>query len=225
MYYSIFRILLFEEVLIMNLFFNYIKKAFEAACFFFNHFGDSLRSDSYAKGFDDKGIAQDVHEISKKMVEDYFVPGHDPRSNSDVYNATHKKMCITEDMPCYICGVKNSTLSDPAQNLHGSKQLETHHFNLEWSLANAADWDVLKAMHPDFTDWAKVVPADPSTYKYFVDSEYNMMVLCDIHHRATYRGIHAIEYPVWSAQKYMKKDFKFINVNTKDLPELLDDMS
>jgi hypothetical protein len=116
-------------------------------------------------------------------------------------------------------------MKDPAQNLYGSSQIETHHFHLEWSLANAADWSVLKTMYPDFADWAKIDPNNPDTFKYFVDSEYNMMILCDIHHRATYRGIHALEFPVWIAQKYMKKDFKFINIQTKEMPEFLDDMS
>lgn len=169
---------------------------------------------------------QSIHEVKKTMVEDYFIPGHDPRTNSDVYNKTHNDLVNIKDTPCWICGVKKSTIPDIAQNLYGAKDMETHHFHLEWSLADAVDWNVLKAMHPDFPNWDKIDPNNSDTYKYFVDDEYNMYVLCDVHHRGTYRGIHAIEFPVWIAQKYIRKDFKFINLeNEKGVPELLDDMS
>jgi len=172
-----------------------------------------------------KGIAQETHEINKKMVEDYFVPGHEPRNQSDIYRRSHDALIKYGDTPCFICGVKKSTLNDPAQNLHGSKQMELHHWIIEWSLANCTDFGKLKSVHPDFPDWDKVNVNDPTTFKYFVDSVYNAMILCDVHHRATYRGIHAIEYPIWLMQKFVKQEFKLINVNTKDMPVLLDDMS
>jgi len=200
-------------------FFNYLN-IFTIARQLWNYF----KKPNYSKGFD-KGIAQGIHEIKKKMVEDYYVPGHEPRTASNVFHASHDQLIKDGDSPCFICGVKKSTLDDLTQNLHGSKQMELHHWIIEWSLANATDFDKLKIAHPDFTDWDKVQANDPSTYKYFVDSVYNGMVLCDVHHRATYRGIHAIEYSVWIAQKFIKSDFKFINVNTKELPVLLDDMS
>lgn len=169
----------------------------------------------------------DVHEVKKAMFEDYFVPGHEPRTASSLYTKTHDNMINNLDMPCFICGVSKSKINDTTVNTCGATQLETHHFILEWSLANAANWDVLKQMHSDFPDWDKIVPGDESTYFNFVDHPYNMLILCDIHHRGKFHGIHAIEYPVWVAQKFMQSTFKFINDSaSKDLSDLfVDDMS
>lgn len=169
------------------------------------------------------------HEVKKALFEDYFVPAHPPRKASALYTKTHDHMINDLDTGCYICGVSKSTLKDPNKNLFGSTQLETHHFHCEWSLVNGVDWDVMKALHPDFPDWDKVDPADPKTYCNFVDHEYNMMVLCDVHHRGKLRGIHAIEYAVWIGQKFLQKTFKYIPDNqSKDIDpskNFVDDMS
>ena len=48
---------------------------------------------------------------------------------------------------CRICGVTNDILKDPARradlslNQYGALQLETHHYVIEWALANAIDPD------------------------------------------------------------------------------------
>jgi hypothetical protein len=167
-----------------------------------------------------------VHEVKKAMFEDYNVPGHEPRTASSLYSRTHDSLIVKKDTPCYICGVSNSTLSDSSKNLVGAKALETHHFIVEWSLANAIDWAQVKVAHPDFTGWADLDESKPETFYVFVDSEYNMLVLCDIHHRGKLRGIHAIEYPVWLGQKFVKPDFSYINLPTdsKTMEELLPDM-
>jgi len=171
----------------------------------------------------------DAHEVKKALYEDYFVPGHEPRTASTLYNHTHDDLIKTKDTACYICGVSQSTLADSTKNPNGATQMETHHFHCEWSLVNQVDWDIMKVLHPDFPAWDKIDPTDESTFFNFVDHPYNMMVLCDVHHRAKLRGIHAIEYAVWIGQKFLKKDFKYIPdaPQTKGLegPDLLPDMS
>lgn len=173
-------------------------------------------------GDNSKDVTQ-IHQVNKTLKETYNVPGHAPRSRSDVFTATRKQLVDISDTPCYICGVRQSTMKDANQNLYGSTQMEQHHCIVEYALANAVDWDILKQEHPDFPDWDKVDSTDAKTYKYFVDSAYNSKILCDVHHRGTNRGIHAIEYPVWLAQKYVQKTFNFIPL-TKGIEPLLPDM-
>jgi hypothetical protein len=38
-------------------------------------------------------------------------------------------------------------------------------------------------------------------------SEDNLWVLCDVHHRAKFFGIHEINYPIWCPQDLLKSDF------------------
>ena len=168
------------------------------------------------------------HELKKALFEDYFVPAHEPRTNSALYNRTHDELINAKDTPCYVCGVSKSTIKDLSRNTVGATQLETHHFHCEWSLVNQVDWDVMKALHPDFPAWDKIDPNDTKTFFNFVDHEYNMMVLCDVHHRAKLHGIHALEYAVWIGQKFLKKGFKYIpDVGSKGMDghQFVDDMS
>lgn len=156
-----------------------------------------------------------IHEIRRALHEAYNVPPHPPRTESDLYKATHHDLVNVKDTPCFICGVTNSTLNDPAKNPFQAKDLETHHFKIEWSLANAMDWHKMKLAYPDFADWDKINPDDESTYFWFVDSEYNMLVLCDVHHRGNFHGIHAVEHAVWLAQKFVKDGYTFIDDSAK----------
>lgn len=154
-----------------------------------------------------------VHEIKRALYEDYSVPAHEPRTASNLYTQTHHDLVYVQDESCFICGIRKST----------GGNMETHHWHLEWSLANGADWGTIMAAHPDFPAWDKINAADPATYHQFVDHPYNMLILCDVHHRAKLHGIHAIEYPIWVAQKYMRADFVFIPSPDKAL-EFVDDL-
>ena len=44
----------------------------------------------------------------------------------------------------------------------------------------------------------------------WVDGELNMLVLCAIHHRSKYEGIHEITYPAWLLQRYQGHDWTFV---------------
>jgi hypothetical protein len=39
-------------------------------------------------------------------------------------------------------------------------------------------------------------------------SEDNLWVLCDVHHRAAFLGIHEITYPIWSPADMLIDDFE-----------------
>lgn len=116
--------------------------------------------------------------------------------------------------------------------------METHHFWMEDAFTGEGGgqggiwWPRVQADHPDF-DWAGsgFVLDDPKTWKHFVDSEYNLQVLCSSCHRAVapvlhWRageadpdrgglvwapdaasvGIHHVSYPEWRDQHHCRPD-------------------
>jgi hypothetical protein len=134
-------------------------------------------------------IPNGEHELKEMIEVDVFYPDHPPRKESNLFSQTKHQLIKVEDVPCWVCGTKDKR--------------EVHHFHAEWADSLAIDWDKMKELHPDF-DWAGfVTPSD------FIDSRYNMMVLCEKHHRAKGHGIHLIPYPVWIMQKIQQEGFVF----------------
>jgi hypothetical protein len=168
--------------------------------------------------------AQAIHSNKRMLDEIAFYPAHDPRRETPEYKETHRRLAIEQDRPCLICGVRNSTLKDKAHNLYGAKQMETHHHVLEWALANAIDavkfnkilLPRLRARHPNKEQYKKgAFTADE--VKVWVDhDEDNLWVLCDVHHRAKYFGIHEITYPIWGPVDLLRDDFEdYVRQETK----------
>jgi hypothetical protein len=144
---------------------------------------------------------------SRNMSNHYTVnyPDHAKRTDSAIYRKTHHAMVHVEKIPCFICSKYESSL-------------ETHHFYCEKAAQNAIDWHKfgefaktchniqsgeLIAAHFDWTEVAK----NPDI---FVDSRYNMIVLCKEHHISGGRGIHHVPFPDWILQKYAKNGFVFL---------------
>lgn len=155
------------------------------------------------------------HAVDRLLKEDVFYPPHDPRKESKAYAKAHKYLVKELDLPCLVCGVKNSTLSDPSQNKVGAKGIETHHHIIEWALQNAIDlakfnqrvFPNLKARHPETynKEFTQQEMLD------FIDhSPDNLWTLCDVHHRHSLVGVHSITFPIWSAQDLILDDFEYI---------------
>ena len=132
-------------------------------------------------------------------------PKHEPRKNSAIYTRTHKHM---KHMPCFICGKTNEK-----DNIN----VHTHHFYIEKAAENAIDWVVFgKFADTCYNlqtgeslaqfDWGEVAK-NPDL---FVDSEQNMIVLCQEHHTSGARGIHHVPFPDWILQKFPKDGFVFL---------------
>jgi hypothetical protein len=173
-------------------------------------------SPSPAQGEDD---ITHYHVVERMLDEQAYYPPHDKRTESPAYAAVHKQMTVADDKHCLVCGVQHSTLGDPAKNPFGAVQLETHHHTIEWALANAIDTDKfnqhirpglqriaasrpagLPALYTQF-DAAYAADMDAKTIQDWVDHAYdNLWVLCDVHHRHKFVGIHAITYPIWGPQ-------------------------
>lgn len=158
--------------------------------------------DTFGEVPEDSKDVSIIHQMKQSCQFVINVPGHKPRKNSHLFDQTRKHLIDELDTPCWICSSKENR--------------QVHHFIIEMSMANACDFDKLKKDHPDFPDWNKVDPNNPDTFYYFVDHPYNMMVLCQNHHTGTNKnskgyGIHYVPHSIWSFQKYVKGDFKFLN--------------
>jgi hypothetical protein len=126
------------------------------------------------------------HLVKESSTFAEYYPAHPPRTESSLFRKTKKHYHDT-GATCLICGSKD--------------KIEIHHFFCEWAFADAVDWEHMKTIHPDF-DWS--IFQSPTD---FVDSIYNTIPLCEVHHRDPHKGIHHIPYPNWIIQKYVKTDF------------------
>ncbi|MBA2391145.1 MAG: hypothetical protein H0V70_00180 [Ktedonobacteraceae bacterium] len=139
---------------------------------------------------------QHVHATVFGIAEVEMTPPHPPREDTPLYMRTHHRLVITLDTPCAICGVRHSTLSNPRENPFHAQAIETHHYPVERSLLNACDPRKLGVVFPQVKD--------RKSMEAFIDSEENLMVLCDIHHRHPHYGIHHI-----LAQDFFVQPFLF----------------
>jgi hypothetical protein len=139
-----------------------------------------------------------AHVVSRTLTEAIAYPAHPPRTASPEYTRVHHHLTVVLDEPCWVCAVRRSTLGDPAVNTHGASQMETHHLNLEWALEGAADPAKVLA------DFPSMGAADDEHLRAWLDSEGNMLVLCDVHHRHGLYGVHMVTYPAWVAQRVLR---------------------
>lgn len=147
-----------------------------------------------------------LHVVRRMLQEVVTYPPHPPRTESPEYRKVHHHLIYELDEPCWICGVRHSTLTDPEHNPSKATQMETHHDELEWALANAVD---PAKIYADFKDKGMAAATD-AALRQWLDSENQMLVLCDTHHRKRFRGIHVTTYPVWKPQRWVRAGFPYI---------------
>jgi len=160
---------------------------------------------------DSNDIKEDIPSHQIKITNKYTVnyPNHEKRVNSSIYNKTHNELCNVIKLSCFIC---NRTKKEVGQSL------ETHHFYIEKAAVNCIDWHVFgkfaqncyniqtgECIASNF-DWEKVAK-NPDI---FVDSKYNMIVLCKEHHTSGSKGIHHVAFPDWIIQKFAKKNYNYL---------------
>ncbi len=158
---------------------------------------------------------QAIRKNPRELDEIAFYPAHDKRRESPAYKKVHDKMVRDEDRPCLICGVRNSTLRDPKANTYGAKAIETHHHVIEWALANAISVEKfnkhmlphLRKRHPDSHEYSQDFTQE-QILDWVDHDEDNLWVLCDVHHRAKYLGIHEITFPIWGPMDLLRDDFE-----------------
>lgn len=147
-------------------------------------------------------ILSHVHTTSEGVATIEMTPPHPPREETPEYTRAHHHLTKVLDEPCAMCGVRNSTLHDPEQNPFGATALETHHYPIERSLLDACDPAKVGVVFPQVKDQA--------TLEAFVDSEQNLMVLCDVHHRHPLHGIHHLTPQDFFVQPFLINGYQVV---------------
>lgn len=157
-----------------------------------------------------------AHKVSNLLKQEVFYPPHSPRTESPAYAKVHKRLTKQLDLPCIVCGVRNSTLSDPTANWAQAKAIETHHHVVEWALQNAID---VAKFNARIVAFHRAKPHhDPMYDTDFTQQQMldwidhhpdNLWVICDVHHRHSEVGIHSVTYPVWGAQDLIADGFQY----------------
>jgi hypothetical protein len=148
-----------------------------------------------------------AHVTHESIETSIITPGHPDRTNSPEYVATHKRLIFDLDTPCRWCGVKHSDLQIPhvpgvagPTNPRGATFLESHHFPIEWSIADAVDWRKVQRDFPQVTSQEALMA--------FIDSPANMAILCDQCHTGKH-GAHHVSYADGCVQPYLKDGYQY----------------
>jgi hypothetical protein len=160
--------------------------------------------------------AEGVHGRPEVLLDPMFYPPHDQRTETSGYRAVHHELTVVKDLPCLVCGVRHSTLDKKDQNPYGAVAMETHHHIVEWALANAIDPGLfnrallpnLKEKHPGKSEYDKPEFTEQDVRDWVDHSPDNLWVLCDVHHRHKWVGIHQLSYPMWAPQDLLKQTFR-----------------
>lgn len=147
-------------------------------------------------------ILSHVHATVEGVATVEMTPPHPPREETPAYVRAHHHLTKVLDSPCAMCGVRNSTLHDPKENPFGAKAIETHHYPIERSLLDACDPQKIGIVFPQVKDQA--------TLEEFVDSEHNLMVLCDVHHRHPLHGIHHLTPQDFFVQPFLIEGYEVV---------------
>ena len=143
---------------------------------------------------DDKTVAAHAQVHSSHYVEHY--PAHGTRESDPHYRDFHEfQRRAKSDPELYQCAVGKARGDFSECTL--DKPLEVHHSHVEWALQNLViiDPSMLERQYPGVTD--------PSQVGAWIESEANLMMLCQFHHRG-HGGAHVASASDWEAQKYVK---------------------
>ena len=137
------------------------------------------------------------HIAHETLEVEYVDPPHEHRAaESTLFLKNKKQLEHDGHMHCWICG--------------STENLEGHHMALEWCLAPDADYEAIKQFVEESWDiygYGKLMKNLPVTS---VDDIRCIMVLCKKHHTGKFFGIHNIPFPIWIAQKLIRKGIELI---------------
>lgn len=145
-----------------------------------------------------------VHETPETVATISETPPHPPREETPEYAAAHHFLVYEKKQGCEVCGVTADTLDDATINVWKATALETHHWPIERSYADACD---PVKVHADFPS-----VYNRATLMQFVDSPGNLKVLCSTHHRSTEHGIHHLLPAQFAVQKYLYQGYSIAAV-------------
>ena len=166
--------------------------------------------------------AEHFQQLALRETLRLWFPAHEPRRSDPAYRLFDqaKRKMHQLDLPCWRCGVRYADLNakpggpSTERNPLGACQLEAHHADIEFSLQNAVDvekwWEASHrddaefmvqsfsrvdgwlARHSEFAAYTH-----DEIFRAYMESEGNLMQLCDVCHRSRAQGIHHIPMPEW----------------------------
>lgn len=172
------------------------------------------------------------HAMTQTDTITTFYPPHPPRVATDVYVKSHHELTVVKNAPCWACGITHADILQATNaNIAAGMAMETHHFWCEDAFTGEGagtggiHWPRIQADHPTF-DWAGsgFVLEDPASWKHFVDSEFNLQVLCSACHRASRPVPHWLRGMADTARGYLvwPSDAASVGIHHATYPEYRD---
>ena len=154
-------------------------------------------------------------DLNRTLKESVHYPPHGPRRGPayKIFNAARHHLIDVLDAPCWICGVTKTQLAAGLSADHpafGATAMEAHHNLAEFSALPEIDWQKVSA------DFPQLGIHSDEEFLCMAESEGGLLILCSIHHRSPYRGIHAITEPAWKLQRYELAGWDFTKPPTCD---------
>jgi hypothetical protein len=160
-----------------------------------------------------------AHADKSTLVVSINVPEHAQRKASPTFERTCPLLIQREGDRCYICG-RTSTEVGAGH--------EAHHCMVEWCLADAIDWNIVKALCQDgefgesalqraaakafdWSGWDLDAPTPAQIESLVDDMTVNGQLLCKEHHTGNGTGKHNMDHPRWIGQKLVKPGYVLIN--------------
>lgn len=151
-----------------------------------------------------------AHYEKRTLHEVVAYPPHAPRDADPhyaVFEHARKHLIHALQVGCWIGGATLDQIKAGLPAGHrcaGAKQLEAHHSVAEFAGLNEIDWRKVAV------DFPQAGIHSDEDFLTFAESEGGLMILCDLHHRAAGRGIHAVTYPVWLLDRYARDEWEFL---------------
>lgn len=150
-----------------------------------------------------------THELKDTLTADYFVPGHEQRTTTSLFEHSKKLLIEREGGRCFITNMTAEEIGAP---------LQAHHHPVERCFATAWDWprfaEDCKAgkwgQHAQAFDWNSFLSAQPfDPYRFVDDMTVNGMLLGPGPHIGKDQGLHRLPFPVWLFTKYAVEGYQF----------------
>lgn len=150
----------------------------------------------------------DVHEEKMTLVIDTFIPGHDPRTTTALFERTRKELIKLSGGVCHFTGMTEEESGHP---------LEAHHHIIEKCEENGADWQKVKAyivrtaaLWNRALAFTKANPELADINTFVDDMTVNGMLLSKQAHTGPPPcSIHFTPGPICQAQAYLKDGLEF----------------
>jgi len=154
------------------------------------------------------------HLQVKTLHEVFRIPAHAKRRATAAFEAIRHQMIVVEDQPCFMCGVRQSTLGFAPLNPKGATSMQLHHCWIEWALADAIDLTkfnqrIVQRFRTQGTPGYERDFTREQMLDWIDHGRENLLPLCDVDHIHRETGIHEIDFPSWIGGLCVRDDFHY----------------